>query len=75
MFELDGIAVDEEIRLDLHAEGDAVFLGIAGQDLQDFVDEGLHGDGAEELEQIFRTHGQVNLGPPLVATRGTPHEA
>jgi quercetin dioxygenase-like cupin family protein len=26
----------------------------------------------EELEQIFRAHGQINLGPPLAATRETP---
>jgi quercetin dioxygenase-like cupin family protein len=26
---------------------------------------------SEDLEQIFRAHGQINLGPPLAPTRGT----
>jgi len=31
--------------------------------------EGTPRPSAEELEQIFRVHGQINLGPPLAATR------
>jgi quercetin dioxygenase-like cupin family protein len=33
--------------------------------------EGTPRPSPEELEQIFRVHGQVNLGPPLAATKNT----
>ena len=33
--------------------------------------EGTARPSPEQLEQIFRAHGQVNLGPPLTASEDT----
>jgi hypothetical protein len=44
---LDAVGEDIEIGLHLEAQGDAVFLRIAGEDRQGFVDDVLDGDGGE----------------------------
>ena len=44
LFELHRIGLDGQPRLNLHANGDAIFLRVAGEDDQRFIDDILHAD-------------------------------
>ncbi len=71
LLELNGIAENLEIGLDLDAEGDAIFSGVAGHDQEGFIDEFLDGDFAEDgLAAGQAEHGLADFSGLVSALEG-----